>query len=67
MTIQYVTKAIYAGVVTFLGTTIGVLQAGSGGIPLESWLVIGLATVVSVGGVLGLQAAPATVATSVKE
>ena len=66
MTIQYFVKAIYAGVVTFLATTIGVLQAGSEGIPLESWLVIGLATVVSVGGVLGLQQAPATVATSIK-
>jgi len=67
MTWQYFTKGIYAGVVTFLGTTIGVLQAGGDGIPLESWLVIALATVVSVGGVLGLQEAPSSVATSSKE
>lgn len=63
----YYVKAIYAGLVTFLGSMIGVLQAGSGGISVESWLVIFLATVVSVGGVLGLQAAPASVATSVKQ
>jgi len=63
----YYTKPIYAGLVTFLSTTIGVLQASTGGINVESWLVIVLATVISVGGVLGLQAAPASVATSIKK
>lgn len=68
MSFQYLAKGIYAGVIAFLGTTIAVLQAGvdGQGVALESWLVIGLATVVAFGGVVGLQEAPAKVATSVR-
>ena len=65
MTYQYYVKAVYAGLVTFLGSLIAAMQAG--GPDVTAWLVIVLATVVSLGGVLGLQAAPASVATSVKQ
>jgi len=65
MTYQYYIKAAYAGLVTFLGSLIAALQAG--GPDVTAWLVIALATVVSAGGVLGLQAAPASIATSVKQ
>ena len=63
---QYLIKAVYAGVVTFLGTLLAVLQSTDSGVSTESWVVIILATVIAVGGVLGLQAAPATVATGIK-
>ncbi len=66
MTWQYLIKAIYAGVVTFLGTLLAVLQSADS-VSGESWVVIILATVVAVGGVLGLQAAPATVATGISK
>lgn len=70
MTIQYAAKAIYAGTVTFLGALLTAMLASPEiGFALSgaSWVTIALATVVAVGGVLGLQAAPATVATSVKQ
>lgn len=67
MTFPYLIKALYSGVITFLGTLLGILQAGDGAISGESWVVIILATVLAIGGVLGLQAAPKTVATGVKE
>jgi len=60
----YYVKAIYAGLITFLGALVTALQAGD--LTTTAWLTIVLATVISVGGVLGLQAAPASVATSVK-
>jgi len=66
MTWQYLIKAIYAGVVTFLGTLLAVLQSADS-VSGESCVVIILATVVAVGGVLGLQAAPATVATGISK
>lgn len=62
---QYLVKALYAGVVTFLGSLLAVMQSADV-IAGSSWVAIALATVVAVGGVLGLQLAPATVATGVK-
>ena len=66
----YYVKAIYAGLVTFLGSLLAALQAGSeigvADLSQAAWITIVLATVLAVGGVLGLQAAPASVATSVK-
>ena len=65
MTFAYATKAIYAGVVMFLGSLLAVMQSADV-ITGASWIAIVLATVVAVGGVLGLQAAPAKISTSVK-
>ena len=66
MTIQYAAKAIYAGLVTFLGSLLAVMQSADV-ITGASWIAIALATVVAIGGVLGLQAAPARISTSVKQ
>lgn len=69
MTIQYAAKAIYAGVITFLGALLAALQAAPEvGFALTSaaWITIILATIVAVGGVLGLQAAPSSFATGIK-
>jgi hypothetical protein len=64
---QYLVKALYAGAITALGGVLAVMQVpGAEGITAASWVAIGLATLVSVGGVLGLQATPASVSTSVK-
>ena len=63
MTIQYFVKAIYAGAVAFLGSLLTGMQAGE--LTGVVWVTIALATVLAVGGVLGLQAAPASVAVSV--
>ena len=63
----YLIKAVYAGVVTFLGSLLAVLQVPEAvGVTSASWIAIALATVIAIGGVLGLQAAPASVSTSVK-
>ena len=66
----YISKAVYAGVVTFLGALLAALQAapdiGLGDLTTATWITVILATLVALGGVLGLQAAPATVATSIK-
>lgn len=62
---QYYVKAVYAGLVAFLGALLAVLQVGEG-ITAAAWVTIALATVLAVGGVLGLQAAPPSVSTSVK-
>ena len=68
MTIQYAAKAIYAGVVMFLGSVSAILigDIGFGDITSGQWVAIALATVVAVGGVFGLQAAPASISTSTK-
>lgn len=67
---QYYVKAIYAGVVAFLGGLLAVLQVGEnigiGDIGTAAWVTIVLTTIIAVGGVLGLQVAPASVATSVR-
>jgi len=70
MTWQYAAKAVYAAVVALLGGVATILvdpEMGFGDIAAGQWMVIALATVVAFGGVLGLQAAPQTIATSVKE
>jgi len=54
--LKYIAKAVYAGVVTFLGSLIAALQAGS--VDLQTWLTIALATIVAVGGVFGLTNGP---------
>ena len=70
MNFTYYVKAAYAAVVTFLGALLAALQAapdiGFGDLSSSAWITIVLATFIALGGVLGLQAAPATVATSVK-
>lgn len=67
----YFTKAAYAGLVALLSGLLAALQSvpdgGIGDISTASWVTIALATVVAIGGILGLQAAPAKVATSVRE
>ncbi len=64
---QYLIKGLYAGAITFLGGVLAVLQVpGAEGITLASWVAIALTTLVSLGGVFGLQLAPASVSTSVK-
>jgi hypothetical protein len=56
--------------VTFLGAVLSALLAvpdtGLSDISTAGWFSIALATIVAAGGVLGLQAAPATIATSTK-
>jgi hypothetical protein len=69
---NYYIKAAYAGLVTFLGSLLAALQAGTealglGDLGTASWITIVLATIITVGGVLGLQAAPASISTSIKE
>ncbi len=67
---QFYVKAAYAGLVTFLGSLLAALQAVEGieigDLATPAWVTIGLATVLAIGGVLGLQAAPPTVSTSVR-
>lgn len=72
MQFSYYTKALYAGVVMFLGGLLTAMQAGAESIGINeisqaAWVTIVLATIVSMGGVLGLQAAPASVATSIRK
>ena len=65
----YLSKAVYAAVVTFLGALLAAMQAAPDigfALSAASWVTIILATLVSLGGVLGLQSAPASVATSIK-
>ncbi len=66
---SYYVKAAYAGLTVFLGSLLAALQAGEGievgDLGTAAWVTIGLAVVFAVGGVLGLQAAPAKVSTSV--
>jgi hypothetical protein len=67
---QYYAKALYAGVVAFLGSLLAALQVvegiGINDIGTAAWVTIALAAILAVGGVLGLQAAPASISTSVK-
>ena len=69
MTFSYFTKAIFAGLVTFLGAVNVLLNDGGifKDITQGQWVGIVLATIVVVGGVLGLQEAPAKIATSIRE
>ncbi len=70
MNLAYISKAIYAGIITFLGALLAALQAapdiGFSDLSSAAWITIVLATLISVGGVLGLQNAPASVATGIK-
>ncbi len=60
----YYVKAGYAGITTFLsGLLIAIAEAG---ISSQEWITIALATTLAVGGILGLQAAPARVSTSIR-
>ncbi len=68
---QYFVKSVYAGLVTGLGALLAALQVGEadlglGDLGTATWITIGLATILAIGGVLGLQAAPARVSTSVR-
>ena len=64
---QYLIKAAYSALVTFLGAVLAVMQVpGAEGITAASWIAIGLATLLAFGGVFGLQVAPSSVATGVK-
>lgn len=69
MSASYFTKAVFAGLVTFLGAINVLLTDGSvlRDITQGQWVGVGLATIVVVGGVLGLQEAPKTIATSVRQ
>ena len=61
---QYYVKAIYAGTVAFLGT-LGTALADPG-VTQQQWVFIALSTVLAFGGILGWQAAPAKLSTSVR-
>ncbi len=68
---QLYVKALFAGVmVAFgsLGSTLAQIGDGAafGDITTLGWVLIIGATVGAIGGILGLQAAPATVSTSVR-
>ena len=67
---QYYAKAVYAGVVYLIGSLTAALVAlgdgaGLGDLTTTAWLIILGGTVAAIGGVLGLQKAPASVSTSV--
>ena len=68
--LAYAAKAIYAGGVTALGAVAAILvgsdQLGFGDITSGQWVTIALATLIAIGGVFGLQNAPASVSTSTK-
>ncbi len=69
MNLPYYVKALYAGLTVFLGSLLAALQAGGGteigDLGTPSWVTIALAVTFAIGGVLGLQAAPARISTSV--
>ena len=60
----YYVKAAYAGVVAFLGSLGTALT--DPGVTGQQWVFISLATLLAFGGILGWQAAPATVSTSIR-
>ncbi len=70
MNLAYYVKALYAGLVAFLGSLLAALQAvadtGISDISAAAWVTMALATVLAIGGVLGFQSAPASVSTSVR-
>ena len=67
---QYFVKAIYAGVIAGGGSLLAALQvsedAGLSDLNTATWVTIGLAMAFAVGGVLGLQRAPASSSTSTR-
>lgn len=62
---QFYVKAIFAGAVAFLGTLATAL-AESATVTSQQWVTIALATLLAFGGILGWQAAPASISTSVR-
>jgi len=69
--VQFYVKAVFAGLTVLISSTTAVLvQIGEGAafsdVEIVGWLIIFGATLAAVGGVLGLQAAPASVSTSVR-
>lgn len=66
----YYVKAAYAGAVAFLSSLLAALQAGTGvsfsDLGAASWITIALGTLLAIGGILGLQAAPANISTSTR-
>jgi hypothetical protein len=67
---QYYAKAIYSGLVAFLGSIgtalLAVDDAGFGDLSAGVWVAAGVLGLLAFGGVLGWQAAPASVSTSVR-
>jgi len=71
MNLQYYVKAVYAGLVGFLGSiSAALLAAGDGAgiddLSLGVWVAAGLTGLLGLGGILGWQAAPASISTSVR-
>ena len=70
MSWQYYVKALYAGVVAFVGPISGALllsdEIGFGDLSTGTWVAAFLLGLVAFGGVLGWQQAPPTVSTSVR-
>ena len=70
MNIQYYVKALYAGVVAFIGPISGALllsdEIGFSDLSTGTWVAAALLGLVAFGGVLGWQSAPASVSTSVR-
>ncbi len=62
---QFYVKAVFAGAVAFLGTLATAL-AESDTVTSQQWVTIALATLLAFGGILGWQAAPASISTSVR-
>ncbi len=67
---QYYVKAVYAGLVGFLGSVSAALLAvdgaGVGDLSTGVWVAAALTGLLGLGGILGWQATPATISTSVK-
>ena len=70
MSIQYLVKAIYSGLVAFVGPISGALllsdEIGFSDLSTGTWVAAGLLGLIAFGGVLGWQEAPATVSTSIR-
>lgn len=67
---QFYVKALYAGVLAFLGPIAGPLIAdpelGFGDLSAGLWVSAAVLGLLAFGGILGWQAAPPTVSTSVR-
>ena len=70
MSIQYFAKAIVAGAIAFLGPIAGALAlpeiVGFGDLTAGVWVAAVVALLLALGSILGLQAAPAKVSTSIR-
>jgi hypothetical protein len=70
MTWQYVAKAIWSGLVTFgssIGAALVATESNLGALNDGVWVVAIVLGLVSAGGILGWQAAPARISTGIKE